>query len=135
MRYWRICGALAFSGLIVLALPPREAFAVDSAPLDSISVLHVFELIGFASFGSLILYLFGKPSKADFLAVRFPSWKSGVGKEITAFLIYVIVGGVVGWFIAQPDSFRAAFMSGFGWPALLDLSTARPEPRPVEPTL
>jgi hypothetical protein len=98
-----------------------------------VSVLQVVELIGCASFGSLILYLFGKPSKADFLAVRFPSWKSGVWKEITAFLIYVIVGGVVGWVIAQPDSFRAAFMSGFGWPAFLDLSTARPDPRPVEP--
>src|SRR5262249_25865413 len=127
MRYWRACAALLFSGLIVLVLPSREALAVNSALPDSVSVLQIFELIGCASFGSLILYLFGKPSKADFLAVRFPSWKSGVSKEITAFLIYVIVGGVVGWFIAQPDSFRSAFMSGFGWPAFLDLSTARPE--------
>lgn len=133
MRYRRVIELLSFLGLVALALCPRDAFAQDVAANDPKSLLRVFEFIGCASFGSLILYLFGKPSKADFLTVRFPTWKSSWRKDVTAFVVYVIVGGVVGWFLAQPDSARAAFMSGFGWPAFLDLSSARPEPRQTEP--
>jgi hypothetical protein len=85
------------------------------------------EFIACAWLGSLLLYLFGQPTKADFLAVRFPVWNPGLMKDVACFVIYVIVGGVIGYFIAGPESARAAFMSGFGWPAPLDLGAARRE--------
>jgi hypothetical protein len=126
MKRWRVSRPLNFSLLALVALWPQPAFALD-VKADGSTVWQVLGLIGCASIGSLILYLFGQPTKADFLAVRFPNWTPSWKKEVASFVIYVLVGGVIGYFIAGPESARGAFMSGFGWPALLDLGAARRE--------
>jgi len=59
------------------------------------------EFIACAWLGSLLLYLFGQPTKADFLAVRFPVWNPGLMKDVACFVIYVIVGGVIGYFYCR----------------------------------
>jgi len=82
-------------------------------------------LMMYTSLGSLVLYLFGRPAKADFLHDRFPEWKKGPLKTVTGFFLYVLFGGFLALILAGPDTIRQALMSGMAWPALLNIAERR----------
>jgi hypothetical protein len=122
----RVCVPSALIGLcVIVLLVPELVAAVTNSQSEVWRTPLAWYYLLFAATGSTILYLFGQPARADFLHTRFPNWNPSLLKDVCSFVIYVIVGAFVGCLIATPNSERAAFMSGFGWPALLDLGARR----------
>lgn len=83
------------------------------------------ENVGVAAFGALVLYLFGPTKGQDFLDRRFPAWPPGLVKDVAAFVLYVLIGGLVGTILMGPSDVRQAFLSGFTWVGALEALKGR----------